>query len=404
MRDVFVVGTGATPIGKHHERTLRDLAGEAVATALADAQADASHVEEVYFANAAAGLLSGQEMIRGEAALRGTGLLGRPVFNIDNACASGSTAFHLAWQSVASGNADVVLVVGAEKMTHEDRSRTFAALRGAADQDALNDWSSDEQDSLFMDVYARGARAYLDHSDADEGDLARVAVKAQALGAHNPIAQYGTSTTLEAVLASRMISDPLRLLMCAPISDGAGALVLASASGATRLGTATEVAVLATRLRTADGTRTWGEPSLVHEASRLAYNDAGVGPEDIDVVELHDAAASAELIVAEELGLCEPGGGGAYLARSGESMPNGRIPINASGGLIARGHPIGATGCLQLIELTDQLRGRADARQVPGARIGLAENAGGWVGSSIGDPAVSVITILGAERRAGGDR
>ena len=402
MRDVFVVGTGATRVGKQVGTSLRELTQRAVSLALADASALPGQVQAVYYANAAAGLITGQEMIRGESALRGSGLLGRPVFNIENACASGSTAFHLAWLAIASGHIDVALVVGAEKLTHEDKARSFAALRGAADQEALDEIQDGASKSLFMDVYARGARAYLEHSDATEDDLARVAVKAQGLGALNPIAHYGRPTSIDEVLGSRTISAPLRLLMCAPVSDGAGALVLASTEGAARLGAEASVAVLATRLHTADGSRAWEDQSVVEVASALAYDDAGLGPQDIDIVELHDAAASAELMIAEELGLCEPNGGGARLVRSGDSLPGGRIPINPSGGLIARGHPIGATGCLQLIELSDQLRGRAGARQVEGARIGLAENAGGWVGSDFGDPAVSVVTILGARQPVGG--
>jgi len=216
-----------------------------------------------------------------------------------------------------------------------------------------------------------------------------VSVKAHQHGALNPNGQYGEPITIEQVLASRLVADPLRLLMCSPISDGAAALVLATERGLCRMN-ADPVRILAASL-VSGRDRSPGEPTAPERAAKAAYAEAGVGPEQIDVVELHDAAAPAELIACEELGLCEPGKG-PELLRSGATTLGGSIPINPSGGLLSKGHPVGATGCAQLVELTDQLRGRCGPRQVEGARIALAENAGGFLEN---DAAAATVTILG---------
>jgi acetyl-CoA acetyltransferase len=239
-----------------------------------------------------------------------------------------------------------------------------------------------------MDIYAHLAREYMARSGASEADFAQVSVKAHRHGALNPKAQYGKPITAEDVLASRLIADPLRLLMCSPIGDGAAALVLATARGLQRL-QADPVRILAASL-VSGRDRADGEPTGPQRAATAAYAEAGVGPDDVDVVELHDAAAPAELIVTEELGLCEPGKG-PELLRSGATSLGGRIPVNPSGGLLSKGHPVGASGCAQLVELTDQLRGRCGARQVSGARIALAENGGGYLEN---DTAAAAVTIL----------
>ena len=225
-------------------------------------------------------------------------------------------------------------------------------------------------------------------SGATADDFARVSVKAHEHGALNPNAQYRNRLTIDEVLASRPISGPLRLLMCSPIGDGASALIVASAEGLKRLD-ADPVRVLASVLRS--GRPTGGGASAVERAAEAAYRVAAVGPTDVDVVEVHDAASPGELIASEEIGIADPGMG-VELLRSGATTLGGRVPINPSGGLLSRGHPIGATGCAQLTELTNQLRGRCGERQVPGAAIALAENGGGWLGDG---PAAAVVTILG---------
>jgi acetyl-CoA acetyltransferase len=239
-----------------------------------------------------------------------------------------------------------------------------------------------------MDVYAGMTRHYMEQSGATAEDFARIAVKNQGNGKLNPKAQYGGDVTVEQVLASRQISGPLTLLMCSPIGDGAAAIVLCSEDAARRLGADT-VRVRSTTL-VSGRDRGSGDAGAVERAVARAYDASGVGPEDLDVCEVHDAAAPAELMIYEELGLCGPGEGPKLLA-SGETALGGRVPVNPSGGLLAKGHPIGATGCAQLVELADQLRGRCGARQVDGARVALAENGGGFLGS---DPAAVVITVL----------
>ena len=385
-----------TPFGKFTDRSLKSLAGEATRGALQDAGLSSEDVEMVFFANAVGGLITGQEMVRGQTALRETGLLGIPIVNIENACASASSAFHLAWMAVASGQCEVALAIGAEKLVHPDKRRSFEALGAAIDLERRDDLENfvygDEgtpgSGSLFMDIYALLAQRYMERSGATERDFALVAVKNHHHGALNPKAQYRDEVTVEEVLDSRPISGPLKLLMCSPLGDGAAALVLCSAERAAR-GDAPGVRVRATALASGrdDGS------VAAERAAQKAYEQAGIAPEDVDVVELHDAAAPAELQIYEELGLCEAGEGPALLA-SGATGLGGRVPVNPSGGLLSKGHPVGATGCAQLVELTEQLRGRAGPRQVEGARIALAENAGGFLGP---DQAVAAVTILSRE-------
>lgn len=238
-----------------------------------------------------------------------------------------------------------------------------------------------------MDLYAGIARDYMERSGATVEDFAHVASKNSTHGALNPKAQYRDRRTVEEVLASREISHPLTLLMCSPIGDGAAAVVLCSDEIAARC--VDPVRVRSSVVLSGRNGANRGEGSVAR-AARRAYEIAGVGPEDVNVAEVHDAAAPAELIVSEELGLCPPGDAPKLLA-SGATTLGGRVPINPSGGLLSKGHPIGATGCAQLVELADQLRGRAGDRQVPGARVGLAENAGGFLAN---DYAAVAVTIL----------
>jgi acetyl-CoA acyltransferase len=387
MEDVYIAGAYVTPFGKFPEKSLRVLAAEAVTGALADAGCGPDEIDAVYFANAAEGLLTGQEMVRGQVVLDGTGLEGKPVINCENACASGSTAAHLAFTAVQSGAADVALALGAEKLTNPDRARTFAVFQAGWDVERFGGPDGKSDQSAFMSTYADMARQYMVRSGATIEDFAAVSVKSHANGALNPKAQYRDRLTVDEVLASRVIDEPLRVLMCSPIGDGASAIVVANARGLARLD-ADPVRVLAAALRS--GGRNEAESPVV-VATRAAYEQAGIGPGDLDVIEVHDAAAPAELMVTEELGVAGPGEGPA-LFRAGETELGGRVPINPGGGLLSRGHPIGATGCAQLTELVDQLRGRCGARQVHGAKIALAENGGGWLGGK--GPAAATITIL----------
>jgi acetyl-CoA acyltransferase len=404
MRDVYIAGTGMTKFGKFLDLTIRDFAEDAVKQALNDAGCQAGDIQMAFFSNATAGLISGQEMIRGQVSLRNTGLLGIPIFNIENACASASSAFYLAKLAVASGQVDVALAVGSEKLTHEDKAKSFAAFGAAVDMIMLGEFikamkeSAQKQDSkgsdkganrsMFMDIYAAWAKTYMAKSGATKEDFARVSVKSHEFASLNPKAQYRERVTIEEVLNSKLISEPLTLLMCAPIGDGAAAVVLASKDFIEKK-SLPPVKVRASIVLSGKD-RALEEPGVVSRASQLAYEEAGISPQDLDVVELHDAAAPAELITYEELGLC-PEGDGPKLIKQGDTALGGRIPVNTSGGLISKGHPIGATGCAQIVELADQLRGRCGERQVNNAKVALAENGGGFLGT---DAAAMAITIL----------
>jgi acetyl-CoA acetyltransferase len=380
-----------TRFAKQPDRTLKDLTGEAVTAALKDAGITVHDVQAGYFGNAVAGTITGQEMLAGQFTLRPLGLGEVPLYNVENACASASTAFHLAWQSVATGIHDVVLAVGAEKMTHPDKARSFAAIGGSIDVELVPDDLPTGR-SFLMDMYAEAALAYMARTGATRDDLARVVVKNQRHGSLNPASQYGAELTVEAVLAGREIVWPFTLQMCSPISDGAAAALLVSDELLTSR--TPQVSVLASVARSAPAE---GGGSVTSLASAAAYETAGLGPADLDVVEVHDAAASAELVLYEQLGIADPGDGAA-LIRSGDTALGGRLPVNTSGGLLARGHPIGATGLAQIVEVVLQLRGDADRRQVDGARIGLTQNAGGWHGN---DNVTSLIHIFG---RSSADR
>jgi len=402
---VTVAGVGMTRFGKYSDRGVRSLAEEAVGDALKDAGVAAADVEAVFFSNAISGLITGQEMIRGQVALRNTGLLGVPLFNVENACASASSAFHLAWMAIQSGLYDVTLAVGAEKMTHPDKSVTFRAIGTAVDLEQLRELKArldsggrqpeaeagGEKKSFFMDIYAASTREYMKTSGATASTFADIAVKSHAFGALNPKAQFHDRVTREQVLGAREVSPPLTVLMCSPIGDGAAAAVLMSQKYARRLGIARGVQVRASvifsgRDRAAD------EPTALERVAKRAYEIAGVGPSEIDVVEVHDAAAPAELIACEELGLCERGAGPAFLA-SGATNRGGAHVVNPSGGLLSKGHPIGATGIAQIVEIVDQLRGRCGARQVDGARIGLTENGGGFLGRDAAAMSVHIFSV-----------
>jgi acetyl-CoA acetyltransferase len=316
---------------------------------------------------------------------------------VENACASGSTAVHAAATAIAAGQADVAVALGVERLTHPDKTRTFDAIGTATDlgnieelQQQVNpDGGSEGARSLFMDVYAWLAAEHARTSGATPDDYARVSVKNHGYGAANPHAQFRRPRTVEEVLASRPITGPLTLLMCSPIGDGAAAVVLCSDRYRARHGPPSAVRLAATAL-VAGRDRGPGDEPAVTRAARRAYDQAGIAPADVDVAEVHDAAAPAELIAYEELLLCAPGDG-PDLLRSGATGPGGQVPVNTSGGLLAKGHPIGATGCAQIVALHDQLLGRAGGPQVPGARVALAENSGGYLSN---DPAVAVVTVL----------
>ena len=385
MRDVYVTGIGMTRFTKQPGHSLKDLTREAVTATLKDSGLTVDDVQVSYFGNAVAGSITGQEMLAGQFLLRPLGFGEIPIFNVENACASASTAFHLAWQNVATGMHDIALAVGAEKMTHADKARSFAAIGGSVDVETTPSELPPGR-SFLMDMYAESALRYMEQTGATRPDFARVVVKNHRHGMHNPAAQYGGELSIDQVLQAREIVWPFTLPMCSPISDGAAAALLVSDEFCQLA--RPRIAVLASVVRSAPAD---GAASVTSLAAGAAFDLAGLGPGDLDCVEVHDAAASAELVIYEQLGLAEPGEGAA-LIRSGETALGGRLPVNTSGGLLARGHPIGATGLAQIAEVVQQLRGAAGRRQVPDARIALTQNAGGWHG---GDNVASVIHLFG---------
>lgn len=397
MRDVHVIGVGMTRFAKS-TKSLKELAAEAVTDALQDAAVTADDIQAAYVGNAVAGLVTGQEMIRGQVLLRPVGIEGIPIFNLENACASAASALHLGWQAVATGIHDVVLCLGAEKLTHPtDKSRGMDAIGTAVDielaaemAEQMNNDGESSKRSFFMDLYAKWTKEYMERSGATPEHFAQVVVKNQHNGARNPRAQYGSELTVEEVLAAREVVWPLTLFMCSPISDGAAAVVLAGDGVAKRANGSTpkiRASVLVSGNAHDSADPTAGSSG---RAARMAYEIAGIGPDEIDVAEVHDATAPAELMIYEQIGFAAPGEGPALIA-SGKTNLDGALPVNPSGGLLCKGHPIGATGIAQICEATWQLRGEAGDRQVKDAKVALTQNGGGWLD---GDSAAMAVHIL----------
>jgi acetyl-CoA acyltransferase len=384
MTQVSVVGASMTPVGKFTERSLRDLTEEVVRGALADASLDVDAIDAVFFSNSVAGIVTGQESIRGQTSLRNTGLMGKPIFNVENACASGSSAYFLAKNAIESGMWQNVLVVGAEKMAHVDRTVTYRALESASD---LSDRTgeADYSSSIFMTIYADKIKKYMKHTGATREDFAWIVVKNHDHAALNEYAQYRNRLTLDEVLDAPEIAWPLTRLMCSPIGDGAAALVL-SADASDRSVIAAGSAFSSGDIERDDAVH----GHAVRRAALVAYEQAGIGPDDVHLAEVHDAAAPAEMEMYEALSFCAEGDG-PRLVRERATALGGPLPVNTSGGLVSRGHPVGMTGVAQLVEVVTQLRHEAGPRQVEGARVGLVQNAGGDIG---GVGAASAVHVL----------
>jgi acetyl-CoA acetyltransferase len=378
-----------TRFGRHVDSRARDLVEEAVAGALGDAELQAHDIQAAYVANALSGVIAGQECMRAQTVLRRTGLMGVPMFNSENADCSGATALHLAWQAVAHEMYDCVLVVGYEKFDHQDRARSMRAVNASMDLSELSDvFGPDSGPDRSAWLQFSGAGASGDHTDLFQPmPMALVSVKNHEHASLNPQAHYREPLTVEQVLASRPIAGPLTLLMCAPLSDGAACVVLCSErfAGGRRGG----ARIAASVLRSGRGDDRSATFSL-RPALQRSYEMAGLGLEDVDVAEVHDVTSVSELVVCAELGLCGPGEP-EQLFVDRMTWLGGRLPVNPSGGLLARGHPTGATGIAQVVELTWQLEGRCGPRQVESARVALADNCGGWIGTDVG---AGVIHIL----------
>ncbi len=381
--------------GRYPNRSAAELGREAVTKLLKETGIGSGEIDAVYVGQSFSSVIDGQVSVPGQVALRGTGIEDLPVFNFENACASAPTALHCASQAVRAGQYRIALVLGMDKLYAVDRDQSMTALFGALDvQD--NAWMLKRKQetgswgSIFMDnYYAKLAREYLQNSGATKRDLAAVAVKNRRHAQLNPFAQYQEPISEEDVLNATMIAEPLTRLMCSPLTDGAAAMLVMSDEARKKLG-GPAVRIVSTAIRSGHPVRGAVE-HVITRTSKQAFEEAGLGPKDIDLAELHDASAVAELTASEWIGF-SPEGDAARMIREGETALGGSLPINASGGLLSRGHPGAATGAAQIVELVWQLQGRAGKRQVEGARVGLAHSAGGRVGDETACTAITILT------------
>jgi acetyl-CoA acetyltransferase len=392
MSEVAITGIGMTAFGRYEWPELRSLTVAAIDDALADAGLDREQIGMAFVASTVNALTTGQVAVVGQVLLHQAGFSGIPVHNTENACAGSSTAVNLAVHAVRAGAADAVLVVGVEKMTAADKATTFLALNGAADIDWVAGTGTDPRsESVFVkEVYQQRLKEYDDAYGLDPKALAAVAVKNRGHAGLNPLAQYRKPLTVEDVLAARTVVAPITALMCSPIADGAAVVIVTSAA----LVRANARAVWIRGSAVSMGSPPPRVRSTIARVAGIAFREAGISAEQISLAEVHDATAFGEVLATEELGLC-PAGQGLAAAVAGETSLGGRIPVNTSGGLESRGHPLAATGAAQLVELTQQLRGEAGERQVADAELGIAETAGGYVG---GDSAAVAVTVLARGR------
>ncbi len=407
--NVYIIGVGMIKFGKYLEKGIKVLTGEALDLVLKDCGLTHGDIQAAWFSNTGWGMYTFQHSIRGQVALTANGLEKIPFTNVENACASGSTALHGAWTAVKAGLYDCVLAIGAEKLYDEDRVKVMKGFMAGTDVEEtearMARWREEEQKrkeqqkaenkteappekagghSVFMDFYAAGARRHMERYGSTQRQLAVIAAKAHNNSALNPLAQYTFPMTVEQVMEDRPVSFPLTRAMCAPIGDGAAAAIICSKDFLKKHPSNRAVKIRASILQ--GGTRTGGN-DISERASKAAYHKAGLGPEDVDVVEVHDATAFGEIAQMEALGFCPEGEGGLF-AEKGATALDGKIPVNPSGGLISRGHPIGASGLAQIYELVTQLRGEAGQRQVKKHRIAMTENGGGTVGA--GEAAMTI--------------
>ena len=398
MDSAYIIGVGMIRFGKYLNGSVRGMAREAFELVLKDAGLTKDAIEAAYISNTFWGMFSNQHSIKGEVMLWDIGMNGIPIVNCENACAGASTALHLGYTAIRAGMYDVVLALGSEKITHENKALSLSAYATCMDVENFDkqlkmfedmtrklDFKIPEGEtppgvgrSVFMDAYAMGARWHMNKYGSTKRQLAVICSKNHFHGSLNPNAQFQEPMTVDEVMNAKPVTYPLTVPMCAPVGDGAAAAILCSEKYLKKLNGARPVKILASVLGSGSGRDLDGE-DIGERLSKQAYEIAGVGPNDLSLAELHDATAYGELHQYEAMGFCAPGEGGP-LAESGATTLGGRIPVNTSGGLECRGHPIGASGLAQIVEVVTQLRGEAGKRQVEGARIGLTENGGGNLG------------------------
>lgn len=399
MSNIYIAGIAMTVFGRHPERSLEDMAGEALNGALKDAGCLSSDLGVAYYGGMTNGSLQGQIAIPGQVIFSKIGIEGIPIYNVENACASGSTAVNLAVQSLKAGTTDVALALGAEKMNIPDKLKAFSIFEAGWDITRVEEnyqtlvkmgegvevpegSESDKPYSKFMAIYAAMCRFHMKTFGTTQRQIAAVSAKNHGHSVHNPYSQFRKAFSIDEVLAAPPITYPITLPMCAPLSDGAAAAIVCTEEGLKRIGADPKRCIkIAASVMRSFTHRPMNAPDqhIGRLAANQAYEIAGLGPQDMDVAEVHDASAMGEILQAENLGLAPLGEGGPCAER-GDFTVGGRIPINPSGGLESKGHPLGATGIGQLCELVTQLRGEAGDRQVQGARHAIQENGGGLQG------------------------
>ena len=410
MREVVIIGVGMHKCGRFLDESLKDLGRVAAWNAIHDADIDGRDIQAAYVSNNLAGLLTGQEGIRGQIILADAGISGIPIVNVEGACASGVIALREAWIAVGSGICDVALALGVEKMYCSDTSRVIKARASDADVE-----TGSAMGLQFTALYAMSLRKFMKKYGWTQEDFARVTVKNRYHGSLNPYAQYQTPVTVEEVLNSRLVAYPLTLYMCSSIGDGAAAAILCAKEVAHNYTRKPLVSIAASQLRTApfrdpnqkkddikDTMPPHIEDGLPYKdlyaqagVAREAYEKAGIGPEDIEVAEVHDAMAPGEMMRCIALGFYKAEDAPSWI-REGRTTSTGQLPVNTSGGLSSRGHPIGATGLAQISEMVWQLRDEAGPRQVRGKskggpKVALVQNSGGYAPSGT---AAMTVTIL----------
>ena len=431
MREAYVAAVGLIPMGRHVEKGIKRLTADVVADLFRNTSITKRDLQAAWFANSGWGMSPmergalpavGQPCIRGQVALAPLGIDGIPIMNVENACASGSSAFYAAYLGVLSGLYDVALAVGVEKMAlpkdapKEAQKKALGSFLAGADVEAMLDvieffkaeaemkrkeaeargeakGAGRESRSPFMDFYSLAARGHMAQYGTTQEQLAIIAAKNHNHGALNPYAQYRFKMTPEEVMKDDVVSFPLTRAMCAPTGDGAAAALIVSGEYLKKLDDVRPVKIRASVLGSTK--LEWTSGQRARALAKECYDKAGVGPEDIDFAEVHDATAFGELMQYENLGFCPEGEGGRYAA-TGATALGGSRPVNPCGGLESKGHPIGATGLAMVAECFFQLRGQAEARQVEGARIAMIENGGGFLGQ--GEAAI-VMSILEAPPR-----
>ncbi|MGX1086467.1 thiolase family protein [Pseudomonas sp. AP3_22 TE3818] len=411
MSTVYIAGIAMTVFGRHLERSLDDLAREALNGALQDAGCRTEDLGIAFYAGMTNGPLQGQIAIPGQVVLSKVGIEGIPIYNIENACASGSAAFNLAVQSLRAGTTDVALAIGAEKMNIADKLKALSIFEAGWDisraeqnyqtlvqmgegVEVPEGSESDKPYSKFMAIYAAMCRHHMSTYGTTQRQIAAVSAKNHTHSVHNPYSQFRKPFSIEEILAAPPITYPITLPMCAPLSDGAAAAILCTEEGLNRIGAdKTRCIKVAASVIRSFSNRRLDQPELHvgRLAARMAYEQAGLGPRDMHVAEVHDASAMGEIIQVENLGFVAPGEGGPAAER-GEFTLGGRVPVNTSGGLESKGHPLGATGIGQLYELVTQLRGEAGKRQVEGARHAIQENGGGLQGVEEAAVAIHILS------------